>query len=250
MTRALVKLVVLAVLVATGAVAVAHFGMQSSLQGQLDAAHAEIDDLRHAADRLTATRRVAQLLVTDQHVGPDGQMRTTLLLEEYAAADPNGAPAQGENGPPISPLLLTIVGDEAHLDATVITFDNGLVAAGDPLRGRSVALFTRLFGNHQPPAAGTPIDTPDRIGQLDRGNDPRVTAFQKGLWQQFWQLAESPELRKRLNVRSAGGQGVWFRCKPDQLYTVVLQSTGGLTVSGEPLRGLYRDALHAAATRP
>ena len=47
-----------------------------------------------------------------------------------------------------------------------------------------------------------------------------------------------------MNVRAAGGAGVWFRCKPDQLYTVVLQSTGGLSVVAEPLRGIYRDALH------
>jgi hypothetical protein len=46
-----------------------------------------------------------------------------------------------------------------------------------------------------------------------------------------------------MRVRSAGGRGVWFNCKPGQLYTVVLRASGSLEETGEPLRGVYRDAL-------
>ena len=246
MTRALLKIAGLCVLIVAGAVVVAHVTNRSPLQEQVNELQSKLDEANHAVERLTATRRVAQLLVTDQHVGPDGVPRTTLLVEEYAA-DGGPATADAATGDAIAPLRVTIVGDEAHLDATIITFHTDLTLAGDPMRGHSMLLFTKLFGNHQPPADGTPIDTPDRLGQLDRGTDPRVSTFQRSLWRQFWQLAEDPDARRKCGVSSAGGEGVWFRCKPDQLYTVTLQATGGLSVSGEPLKGIYRDALHAAA---
>ena len=249
MFRSLLKIVGLAVLTVVGGLLVVRVALRSPLQGQLDAARAEVDDLRHAVDRLTAERRVAQLLVTDRTVGPDGVPRTTLLVEEYAAADPNGVATGATTGQPIAPLRVTIVGDEAHLDATVISFEHGLVAAGDPLRGRSIALFTRLYGNHQTPADGTPIDTPERIGQLDRGTDARVTAFQRELWGDLWRLAEDPAFRRAKNVRAAGGQGIFFPAKPGLLYTVTLAADGGLSYTAEPLRGIYRDALRAAGSR-
>ena len=233
MTRALLKIVILCGLVVAGAFTLSHYQQRTDADRELDAARGEVADLRHAVERLTADRRVAELLVTDQRPGPDGVTRTTLLVEEYAA-----------DGSAIPPLRVTLVGDEAHVDATVIAFDNNLVEAGDPLRGHSLSLFTRIFGNRQTPADGTPIDNPQRLAELDRGSDPRVTPFQRSLWAEFWRLAEDADYRKVKGVRAAFGSDVWFPCRPGRLYTVVLQANGGLTQTSEPLRGIYRDALH------
>jgi hypothetical protein len=239
MTRALLKLVVLAALVAAGSFTVAYYQSHTALDRQLAEVQDENQKLRDAVDRLTGERRVAELLVTDRQVGPDGVPRTTLLMEEYA-----------RDGTPLPPARFTVRGTEAHVDATVIRFDKGLVEQDDPLRGRSIALFTRIFGDRQTPADGAVIDGPNRIGELDRGADPRVTLFERSLWAQFWHLADDPAYRRRMGVAVAGGQGVYFPADFDRLYTVTLQANGGLSVTGEPLKGIYRDALHPPARPP
>ncbi len=234
MLRALLRLAALAALVAVGAVAVSYYQHRTASDRQLAAALDENQNLRDSVDRLTAERRVAELLVTDRSTGPDGVPRTTLLMQEFA-----------RDGRPIPPGRFTIAGTEAHLDATVVRFDHGFVAAGDALRGRSIALFTRVYGDRQTPADGQVVDGPARIGELDRGADPRVSLFQRSLWAQFWRLADDPVYRREQGVTTAGGQGVFFPAEFDHLYTVTLQADGGLSVSGAPLQGIYRDALHA-----
>ncbi len=232
MFRSLLRLAALAALVAVGAVAVSVYQRHTALDRQVAQLLGDNEVLRQAVDRLTDERRVAELLVTDKSVGPDGVPRTTVLLEEYAS-----------DGHPLPPARFTLAGSEVHLDATAIRFDHGFVEANDPLRGRSIALFTRIYGDRQTPADGQVVDGPARIGELDRGADPRVTAFQTKLWGQFWHLADDPAYRHQMGVSVAGGQGVFFPADYDRLYTVTLQADGGLSVSGEPLKGIYRDAL-------
>ncbi len=233
MTRGLLKILFLAVLVAAGSLAVNRYLSHTAEDEELAEKRLQNRQLLEAVDRLTAERRVAQLLVTDRTVGRDGVPRTTVLMEEYA-----------RDGSALPPARFTLVGTEAHLDATVIRFDHGLVESNDPMRGHSMALFTRIYGDHQPPADGAVVDGPARIGQLDRGLDPRVSAFERDLWAQFWHLADDPAYRRRQGVRAAAGQGVWFPCDPDRLYTVTLEADGGLSLNSEPLPGIYRDALH------
>ncbi len=233
MTRALLKIAGLALIILIGGSLVAYVQTHTAQDRQLAEVLDENQKLRDAVDRLTGERRVAEILVTEKKTGPDGVTRTTVLLEEY-----------GRDGTPLPPARFTLVGGEVHLDATVIRFDKGLVEADDPLRGHSIALFTRMYGDHQAPADGAIIDGPARIGELDRGLDPRVTLFERTLWGQLWRLADDPAYRKQMGVSVAGGQSVWFPASTDKLYTVTLQANGGLSATGEPLKGIYRDALH------
>ncbi len=232
MLRSLLRLAALAALVAVGAVAVSFYQHHTALDRQLAEALGENQQLRDSVDRLTAERRVAEVLVTDRSTGPDGVPRTTLLVQEFA-----------RDGHPVPPARFTILGTECHLDATVIRFDHGFVEAGDALRGRSLALFTRVYGDRQTPADGQVLDGPARIGELDRGADARVLASQRALWAGFARLADDPVYRREQGVTTAGGQGVFFPADFDRLYTVTLQADGGLSVSGAPLQGIYRDAL-------
>ena len=44
-------------------------------------------------------------------------------------------------------------------------------------------------------------------------------------------------------LRVAQGEGVWVPFYPDKLYTVTLDSDGGLNITSSPLKGIYREAL-------
>ena len=204
--------------------------------------------LKVVVERLSDEKRVAEIIVTRQ-TGAGDQMRTWLLFVEYA-----------KDGSSLPPKRFVIDGNGAHLDAMVIKFDRGFVEESDPLRGRSIALFTKLYGDRQTPERGFNIDAPGQIPDI-YGGDTQVAseqaAFERDLWQNFWRLADDKSYRESKGVRVANGQGVWGPFVEDQVYTVKIESNGGLNLTHEPMKGIYREALRqqygeplAPSTRP
>jgi hypothetical protein len=189
--------------------------------------------LETVVQRLSDEKRVAEVLVRDQKT-VDGVMHTTLLFVEYA-----------RDGSALPSKTFTIEGNTAHIDAMVIKFDRDFVAQNDPLRGHSIALFQRLFGDSQSPDRAFPIDEPGKIPEIYRGsgNAAGQMAFERELWQNFWRLADDKEYRAGKGVRVANGQGIWGPFSPDKLYTLTLDSDGGLNLTSEPLKGIYREAM-------
>ena len=234
MLRTAARLALLSALVAGGAlVLLAYRGTTGEHALRLEAQR-KAEHLRKVVQRLTAERRVADVIVTEQNaVG--GVTKTTLLFVEYAR-DGSALPAR----------RFTIDGNVAYVDAMVIKFDGRFVEENDPLRGRSVALFTRLYGENQAPEKGHRIDEPNQIPAAYRGADPYVMEFERELWANFWRLAEDETYRNQMGVRVAQGEAVWTRFHPDRLYTVTLEADGGLNIASSPLKGIYREAIRGA----
>jgi len=181
--------------------------------------------------RLSDEKRVAQILVTGTRT-VNGVLYTTLLFVE-----------DDKNGDPLPAKSFEIEGNQAHFDALIIKFDREFVAKGDPLRGHSIALFTRVFGDKQTPASGFAIDEPGKIPAIYRGADPRVSEFELDLWKSFWRLADDKQFATERGVRIATPQSVWGPLEADKLYTLTLEADGGLNKTSEPLKGIYREAL-------
>jgi hypothetical protein len=194
--------------------------------------------LTAVVSHLISERRVANLVVTDKHSGPDGIPITTLLFVELAR-DGTELPAQS----------FIVRGQFIHIDAMVIKFDREDVEAADPLRGHSIALFTRIFGDQETPASAAPIDAPETIPQVYRDADPTLAAFELDLWREFWHLAADSKYAASKGVRVANGQGVWGMFEPQNLYTLTLEADGGLNLASEPLKGIYR-AMERAGAQP
>ena len=60
-------------------------------------------------------------------------------------------------------------------------------------------------------------------------------------------------------MKTTGGYGLWGPMKLDRLYTITVEPMGNLTMTSEPIKGIYREALRqrmesntavAATTRP
>lgn len=191
--------------------------------------------LQQIVRHLGEEKRVAEVLVTDQsEVG--GKLKTTLVFVEYA-----------KDGSALPGRTFTIEGKTAHVDALVVKFDGKFVEERDALRGHSIVLFYRLFGEHQNPAAGYRIDEPGKIPDIYRGKDldPRTAAFEKELWTNFWKLVEDESYRNAMGVRVAQGESPWGPFEKDRLYTISIESDGGLNITSEPLRGIFREALQS-----
>ena len=223
-------------------VAAASFGIYAyrnhlSAEAQLERERERTAELRQIVHRLETERRIADVIVTDRQI-IDGALHTSLLFVEYA-----------RDGTPLPAKRFVIEGITAHIDAMVVKFDGKFVEQNDPLRGHSIALFTRLYGEKQPPQSALSIDEPGKIPDVYRGSDPRVAPFEQELWQNFWRLADDAAYRSRLGVRIAQGEGVWRPFEPNNLYTITLESNGGLNIKSEPLKGIYSEALrqHASA---
>jgi len=238
MLRTFVQSLFIVALLSGGGVGLFLYHEHFSTARQIEHLEQEKQQLQQVVVRLSAEKRVADVLVSKREV-IDNIPRTTLLFVEY---DRQGQPLPGK--------ILTVAGDHVHFDALVVKFDRELVQKNDPLRGHSIALFTRVYGDHQTPDSATAIDEPNSIPLVYRGASSTVTSFECNLWQNFWRLARDPDYRQQFGVRIASGQGVWGPLDIDHLYTLTLESSGGLNLSAEPMKGIYREALRGPSTLP
>jgi hypothetical protein len=192
----------------------------------------QIETLENIATRLQADRRVADILVTDQERDEEGRLHTTLLFVEY-----------GHDGEPLVPKRFEVVGDRVHVETQLIKFERHFVREGDPLRGKSLVLFSTIYGSATPPEQGLAIDEPGRAPKIYRGTDPRQSEFEQALWKDFWNLMKDTQYANSKGVRVAQGETVWGIFEPDKLYTITLESAGGLSLTNEPLKPIFREAL-------
>jgi hypothetical protein len=236
MYRSLFKFALLVAMVLALAVGVYTFRAQHSVDAALQREQERTAELQQIVQRLTAERRVADVIVTDQQA-IQGVLHTTILFVEY-----------GRDGTSLPARRFTIEGDMIHLDALVVKFDGKFVEQNDLLRGHSIALFTRLYGDSQTPAQAFHIDEPGEVPAVYRDSDPKVGEFERTLWHNFWKLADDAAYRQQMGVRVAQGEGVWRPFEPDRLYTITLESSGGLNIRSEPLKGIYREAMKSVGT--
>lgn len=232
MLRTTLKLVFLFVLVVGGTAGLYRYELRNGAKAQIDEANRRTEELIRVVEHIRAERRVADIIVTDQKETAPGVTHTTLLFVEYA-----------RDGSPLPAKRFTFEGTQAHIDAMVVKFEGKYVDGRDPLRGRGVALFTRLFGDKQTPEQAHRIDEPGQIPAIYQGADPRVSDFEQALWRDFWKLADDEGYRREMGVRVAQGEGLWRPFEPGKLYTVQVTSEGDLTIESAPLRGIYSEAL-------
>jgi hypothetical protein len=236
MFRAVGQIIVLIFLITTGTAGLLWYRSHTAMQRQLEEVKAKNDELKQIVQRLSVEKRVAELLVTNQET-IEGKTKTTLLLVEV-----------GRNGINLPPKGFVVEGREVHIDAMVIKFEQHFVEEGDPLRGHSIALFTRIFGDRETPANAQMIDKPGEVPDVYRDADPRISQFEQDLWKDFWKLFDDQKYASSKGVRIANGEGKWFPAQPDRLYTLTIEADGGLNVISGPVPDIYQQAMKSHAT--
>ena len=188
---------------------------------QQEAARRELESLRESLLRLTRQERRAEFRVLAQE-GAGDELRTTIRFVEI---DGRGRTA-GE------PRDFTIRGNELHIDALIVKFDDDLVIRGDAERGHPLLLFHRAFGKHQAPAEGFPLDRLDEVPGGYRTDRP-LAEWERRLWADFWKAAQDPE---RYGVRAAHGNGNYIQVQAGRRYVISLRASGELTTmpAGDP----------------
>lgn len=193
-------------------------------QKELAEAQAKVARLEMAVRLLKVDRRVARLDVLDQWT-PEATGRPATKVR-FVEVDEAGQPL-GE------PKIVTIDGDVLYIDYWVAKFDDALVEKGDdPLRGASICLFRRLFGEYQQPSEGHVVDA---SGQrpVAYGRGAPLSDFERDLWQNFWQYANDRQKAQSVGVRAAHGEAPYIKLTPGKSYRIVIRSSGGLAVEPE-----------------
>jgi hypothetical protein len=164
--------------------------------------------------------RRARVEVLRQAKDQQGILQTTIRFTEV---DDTGKPLNASRE-------LTLPGQEVYFDTLVIKFDDHFVEQDDPVKGRALMLFRRIFSNTMRAEDGFVIDAQGQVPQVYA--DRQVPSnFEQDLWKRFWELANNDKLAKEHGVRAIHGDAPYMRLEPDRVYEVCLRSTGEVIIT-------------------
>jgi hypothetical protein len=108
-------------------------------------------------------------------------------------------------------------------------FEDKYIEKSDLDRATSIALFQRIFGEHQEPAKGFQLDTVGtRPTAYARGT--QMSDFEKKIWDDFWLIAKDNKRAQQLGIDAIQGKAVAIRAQPGKSYEIKLRSTGDITI--------------------
>jgi hypothetical protein len=184
---------------------------------ELDARNAQLE---LALQLVKVDHRLARLSVLDQgpEPGGSGRFRTTVRFQEIT----------GDGAPLADAKTFVLSGKLAYIDALVIKFEDSYVERGDVWRGTSICLFRRIFGEHQAPEEGFPLDPTGKrpAPYADYGDE----GADRDLWLRFWDYANDAALAEQAGVRAVHGEAPYVELRPGHSYTIELRASGGLTI--------------------
>jgi hypothetical protein len=169
---------------------------------------------------LLGEQRVAEVCILDQQRPPEEPVRTTLRFQEFR-----------QSGQPLSPLVVTLPGEEIYVDAFVTIFESDSVKSG---RAKSLYLFRRIFTEQMAPQVGFPLYRSEGSGDgipqsyVYHGVD---RAIQQRVWSDLWRVIEDNAYAETQRVRTTFGQAVYAKMQAGQCYALTLQHNGGLLLN-------------------
>jgi hypothetical protein len=207
----------------------------ADLSAKLSEKTAQLEKLEVRMKLLKVQHRLARLKVLDQHEvaslnpvtpsdGTEQNVSKTNLLTKIEFTEVN------EMGEPIGqPKQFEVVGDMVYFDYLNVTFDDKFIEEADLDRSTSLALFQRIFGEHQQPVEGFQLDTVGtRPTAYARGTE--ASEFEKKIWDDFWLIANDPKRAAEMGIRAANGEAVAIRVRPGMTYEIELRAAGGMTI--------------------
>ncbi|MFT5052752.1 MAG: hypothetical protein ACI8QZ_004189 [Chlamydiales bacterium] len=168
--------------------------------------------------------RVAQIEVLEQTPSEsDPEILETRL--RFIELTPDGEPL-GEA------REIVVQGSRVYIEALVMKFDDQFVEAGDLLRGSSVCIFKRIFGDNQKPNEGVELDK-SGTRPLPYLGDNLPSPLYKQLWDNFWDYANDPDLAREKGVRAIHGEAPFTEMRAGRRYRIELRASGGLSIQAE-----------------
>lgn len=191
------------------------------LTTEVELKKAAIAKLETAMGFLRLRHRIAHLDVIDQTTNEEtGRVTSTV---EFYEVDDEGKPAGTKR------QKYEIIGDRVYVECLVVKFDDKYVEENVLDRNTAICLFQRIFGEHQEPKDGFPID---QIGTspASYARYGETTEFEKRIWADFWNIAENPARAAELGIRAAHADAPSIRVQKGATYELELRTTGEFTL--------------------
>ncbi|MBN2242836.1 MAG: hypothetical protein JW793_09110 [Acidobacteria bacterium] len=162
--------------------------------------------------------RRAHIQVLDQRAGADG---TVINRIRFTEVDPDGTPIGKDQE-------FELPGDRIYVDSLVIKFEDHFVREGDPLRGKALVFFQRIFTNRVTPDEGHSLDEPGKAPEIYAAEKAQ-SAWERDLWRRFWEVGNDERLAREKQVKAMHGQAISQKLQPGKIYQVVVRNTGEAT---------------------
>ena len=65
-----------------------------------------------------------------------------------------------------------------------------------------------------------------------------MAEFEKRLWEHFWQIATDAKLAKAMGVRVAQGEAVYKPVRKGQVFELIVDAVGGMSLAPLPVEDL------------
>jgi hypothetical protein len=200
---------------------------RQALEDQIRDQKAAIVKLEQEKQRLEAYLKIlkhidrrARVEVLRQTPDPKGTLQTTIRFTEV-----------DDTGKPVSVSReMTLPGQEVYFDTLVIKFDDHFVEQSDPIKGRALMVFRRVFSSTMRAQDGIVLDREGEVPEV-YAERQAASGFEKDLWKRFWDLANDEKLAKERGVRAIHGDAPYMRLEPDRVYEICLRSTGEVIIT-------------------
>jgi hypothetical protein len=173
--------------------------------------------------------------VLDQHEAPSLIPAAPSGATQAGASQPNLLTKIqfvniNDQGQPIGEAkTFDVVGDMIYVDYLTVNFEDKYIEKSDLDRSTAIALFQRIFGEHQEPAKGFQLDTVGtRPTAYARGT--QMSDFERKIWDDFWLIANDSQRARQMGIEAIQGKAVAIRAEPGKTYEIELRSTGDMTI--------------------
>lgn len=185
--------------------------------------------LKEIIARLEADSRIAEVLVTG--VNFDEKSKKTYTTIKFLEYDSKGRP--------LSPRYFNFSGNIIQFQSLVVRFDDIYVKKGNKLKGRSAYIFWKVFTLDGANTKEYEITEAKQIPagyKIDKRSDP----FENKFWENFWQYALNPQMRKISGIKNAQIEAPGTMFIPGMLYTIKIEHDGGMRIDISPLSPILR----------
>ncbi len=185
--------------------------------------------LKEIIARLEADSRIAEVLVTGVNLDEKNKKTyTTIKFLEY-----------NSKGRPLSPKYFTFSGNIIQFQSLVVRFNDIYVKKGSRLKGKSAYIFWKVFTLDGANTKEYEITKAKEIPagyKIDKKTDP----FENKFWENFWQYALNPQMRKISGIKNAQIEAPGTMFIPGMLYTIKIEHDGGMRIDISPLSPILR----------
>ncbi len=186
----------------------------------------EIDELELLNAKLETAMRLLKIdhLVAEVKVlkvGKDEATEESFVEVEFTERSPDGTTLG-------KPRVFRLRGEEIHVDAWIVKFEDHYIEEANLHRGTSLCVFKSIFGDLDGVHAYQLEERYSRPTAYARGS--KLSDLEKKIWNDFWDISNDPKRAEDLGIRANHGQTTYVKAIEGATYEIDLRASDGISI--------------------